>query len=254
MGASRVGLGGSACAVWQRACVGCGARRSQRQRRVRVGCGARRKRSPLRSDSPPMLGLPARGRTRYVCFAHCTQTAATSQMTKRAARAAESPALLGASHAPRNPPGHAFVAHMVARQGKDEHSDAHLAAVSLPSRRTAGGGRGGWHPGSAISGAVSSAGTGSAHAKRVLRQLTRRHCLSTVSEANGASLPTRPRAEQRSEVGAKRRPPPHEPTPGATRRDPRRLTRRNAHPDTRRVTHCASRRIAPATRCHAPRK
>ena len=53
-------------------------------------------RSALRSDSAAMLGLGSRRRTRYVRFALCAQTAAPSQLTKRAARADPSPALLAA--------------------------------------------------------------------------------------------------------------------------------------------------------------
>ena len=44
--------------------------------------------------------------------------------------------------------------------------------------------------------------------------LTRRGCLSGVSAANVASSAARPQDEHRSGVGAKRRPPQHEPPPG----------------------------------------
>ncbi|MEP6873030.1 MAG: hypothetical protein ABI887_01575, partial [Burkholderiales bacterium] len=49
-----------------------------------------------------------RRRTRYVRFAHCAQTTATSQLLMRAARAATSPALLGAPQARSSLPTRAF--------------------------------------------------------------------------------------------------------------------------------------------------
>ena len=83
-------------------------RLSERRSRARAGRGASLRRSPLRGDSPAVLGLGACGITRYVRCAHCAQTDAASQMWKRAARAAPSPALLGAAEAHRNLPGPAF--------------------------------------------------------------------------------------------------------------------------------------------------
>src|SRR5205814_7110020 len=58
-------------------------------------------------------------------------------------------------------------------------------------------------------------------ARSALRQLTRRRCLSAVSEANVASWAPRARTEQRTGVGAQRRPPQHEPLPGTACRDAR---------------------------------
>ena len=46
------------------------------------------------ADSAAVLGPGSRGRTRFVRFAHCVQTARASQSTKRAARADPGPALL----------------------------------------------------------------------------------------------------------------------------------------------------------------
>jgi hypothetical protein len=66
-------------------------------------------------------------------------------------------------------------------------------------------------------------GARSAHPK-----LTRRVCLSGVSAANAASSAARPQAEQHSAVGAKRRPPQHEPPAGAACR---------AAPDVARIAH-----------------
>jgi hypothetical protein len=66
--------------------------------------------------------------------------------------------------------------------------------------------------------ATSSAGPGSARAS-AHQQLTRRGCLNAVSAANEVSSAARPRTEQRSAVGAQRRPPPYEPAPGNACRD-----------------------------------
>ena len=67
-------------------------------------CGGRRQ----GADSPAMLGLVACRITRYVRCAHCAQTDAASLMTKRAARAATRPALLGAADTRRRLPARAF--------------------------------------------------------------------------------------------------------------------------------------------------
>ena len=80
----------------------------ERLRRARAGVGASLRRS---AGTPTALRCavlwPRRG-TRYVRFAHCVRTAATSQLTKRAARAATSPALLGAPEARYGLPTRAF--------------------------------------------------------------------------------------------------------------------------------------------------
>jgi hypothetical protein len=60
-------------------------------------------RSALRADSVAMLGKRARCSTPSVRCAHCGRTVAASQFTKRAARAALSPALLTAAQIA--PPG-----------------------------------------------------------------------------------------------------------------------------------------------------
>ena len=60
-----------------------------------------------------------------------------------------------------------------------------------------------------------------------LRELTRRKCLSGESFGERSEfLRRRPRAEQRSAVGAKRRPPQYEPPPGTACRDAHRTDRR----------------------------
>jgi len=53
-------------------------------------------RSALRADSPALLALRAHGKTRCVRCANSARAVAVSQSTKRAARAALKPALLGA--------------------------------------------------------------------------------------------------------------------------------------------------------------
>jgi hypothetical protein len=58
----------------------------------------------------------------------------------------------------------------------------------------------------------------SARAARFVH-LTRRDCLSGTTAGSEASFAARPRREHRSGVGAKRRPPQHEPLPGTARRD-----------------------------------
>jgi len=148
------------------------------------------------------VSWPVAKLTALTSFAAFKQ-AATSQFTKRAARAATSPALLGAPQARCDLPEPRF---------------ADRSAV-FATNTTAGGLRGRCCAGRAISVATSSAGPGSARAQRVLRELTRRRCLSAVSIANEASFATRPRTEQRSAVDAKRRPPSHEPAPRSACRD-----------------------------------
>ena len=181
-------------------CFACGDRREQT--RVRAGRGASLRRSPLRVDCPAVLGLAARRSTHCVRCALSVQTNATSQWWKRAARAATSPVLLGASEAHRNLPARAFAASV---------------AVFETNTNTRGL-RGKGCPLGAIWVATSSAGPGSARAS-AHQQLTRRGCLSAVSAANEASSAARPRTEQRSAVGAQRRPPPHERLVGSPCRD-----------------------------------
>jgi hypothetical protein len=185
-------------------------RASARQRRGRTGRGASLRRSALRTDSPAMLGLVARRRTRCVRCALYAQTTATSQSTKRAARAATSPALLGASEARPVLSTRAFAGPVVPHTGEPAR------AWSVGESRCCQSGR--RYPPGAISGATSSAAAGSARAS-ALRKLTRRSCLNEVSAANVVSSAARPRCEQRSAVGAQRRPPQHEPMAGTACRD-----------------------------------
>ena len=177
----------------------------------------------MRADSPAMLGHVACRRTRFVRCAHCAQTAAASQMTKRAARAATCPALLGASHARPAEPARAF-AEPALVLGTRSRIDRTRTVVQLRGRRSLAG---------AISAAASSAGSWSARAQRALRNLTHRGCLSAVSAANEASSAMRPRAKQRSGVDAQRRPLQCEPWPETACREARSV------------------RPCPATRCAA---
>ncbi len=107
--------------------------------------------------------------------------------------------LLGAPQARRGLSGHAFAGAFVVRYEREE-----------PSRRAVPAG------GDLRGGEDRRTGVG---ARSALRRLTRRNCLSAVSEANAASSATRPLAENRSGVGAQRRPPGHEPPVGTAWRD-----------------------------------
>ena len=194
------------------------------------------------ADCPAMLGLVAVAKlTSLTAFAAFKQTA-TSQLTKRAARAATSPALLGAPQARPVLPERAFAATVVvlvrratargSRQaapgGGDLCGDEEVSRDSNSPEDCLclANGRASW-PGAACKARL---GVG---ARSALRCLTRRGCLSAVSAANVASSAARPRAEHRSAVGAKRRPPQHEPPPGAACRDARTL-RESSH--SRRAT------------------
>ncbi len=175
----------------------------ERQRLVRADRGALVQRSARCADCAAMLGLVSCRRTRCVHFVHCAQTTATSQFTKRAARAATSPALLAAEQARRRPSARAFAGALVVRERRAFHG---------------GGCRGRRSPVGAICGATSSAGSGASRAS-ALPELTCRSCLSAVNEVNAASSAARPRPEQQSAVAAALRPPRWESPPGTACRD-----------------------------------
>ena len=160
------------------------------------------------TDSPVLLGLLACRITHSARFARCVQTNAASQLLKRAARAAKSPAVLGTSDARRRPPARAFAAPTVACQ---------------PGPTTTGSRRGRGHLAGAISGSASSAGPGEARTQCALPQLTHGICSSAAPAGRVASYAVLARAEQRSGVGAAtpRRPTQHEPLAGAPCRDAR---------------------------------
>jgi hypothetical protein len=216
-------------------CIACERRRGQR--RVRAGRGASLRRSALRTDCPAVLGLVARRRTHCAHFVRCVQTTATSQSWRRAARAATSPGLAGravrstavrkAQTVPRTVcvPAHLLGA-SEARPDLPARAFADTAE-RFAANNTVGGLRGKGCPLGAIWVATSSAVPGSARAS-VPCGLTRRSCLSA---ANIASFATRPRTEQRSAVGAQRRPPPHERPAGCPCRDALKQ-RKSSHPRT----------------------
>ena len=147
------------------------------------------------------VSWPRRG-TRYVHFVHCALTAAPSQWLMRAARAATSPALLGAPEARSSLPARAFAGAWAVRG----RTDTGFSRQAVP----AGGDFWGDEERRSEVGARSA-----------LRELTRRGCSSAVSAANVASSAARPRTEHRSAVGAQRRPPQHEPAAGTACRDAR---------------------------------
>ena len=150
--------------------------------------------------------------------------AATSQFTKRAARAATSPARLGAPEARSSLPARAFAAtswlvprkaaRVVSRQavpgggavcGDEEVSpDSNSPEDCL----CLANGRASW-PGAACK-ARAEVG-----ARSALRQLTCRGCLNGSNEESAVSSAARPRTEHRSAVGAQRRPPQPALPPGA---------------------------------------
>jgi hypothetical protein len=195
---------------------------SARQRGARAGLGTSLRRSTLRADvhgpacmpgllvrrarvrrdscpsalAPAMLGLVARRRTRYVRCAHCARTTATSQLLKRAARAATSPALLGASEAYPILPEPTFAAAVW----------VFVANRSVVASRQAVSGRGDFWGGE-----KRSPGVG---ARSALRDLTRRGWPNAATAGRVVSSAARPQDEHHSGVGAKRRPPRHEPLAG----------------------------------------
>src|SRR5450755_1022922 len=139
-----------------------------------------------------MLGLAARRITRYVRCAHCARTDAASQLWMRAARAAASPPLLGASEARPDLPERTFAQTLVVFAN---------TAVGASRQAVPGGG-------DFCGDEKRRTGVG---ARSALRRLTRRVCSNAANEVSVVSYAARPQAEHRSGVGAKRRPPQHEP-------------------------------------------
>jgi hypothetical protein len=185
------------------------------------------------TDSPALLGLMACRITHSARFARCVRTDAASQLLKRAARAAMSPAVLGVSYARRRPPARSFAAPVVTGQSN----------TTIGSRRDRG------HPSGAISGSASSAAPRrGAHAvrastsdSRILFERSERSSrseLCALARAEQASpdenspgdcsrlasgrAARRGAACKASAVGAQRRPTQHEPLAGAPWRDARR--------------------------------
>jgi hypothetical protein len=131
------------------------------------------------------------------------RTPATSQLTMRASRGAMSPALLGVSQALRWLPCRAFARTTVACHAKSGTGGSRQVVpgggdfCGDEKRRLAGG------------------------ARSALRELTRRRCPNGANAVRAVSLAPRPQAEHHSAVGAKRRPPQHEPPAGTACRDAR---------------------------------
>ncbi len=173
-----------------------------RQSHARAGGSASARRSVLCTDCPAVLGLVGRRTTRC---AHCVRYAQTGcDKSVDVARCARGPQDL-CSSAPRRRaatcPGAPL---QVRRWIANAHHRSWTSRQAVPGRGDLWGGE------------EHRAGVG---ARSALRGLTRRGCPSAVSAANVASCAARPQAEHRSEVGARRRPPQHEPLPGAACRD-----------------------------------
>jgi hypothetical protein len=178
--------------------------RSARQRRARAGRRASLRRSSLRSDCAVVLGFVARRRTHFARFALCVQTGGDKSVHE--ARCARGPRTLRSSPPQRRPPAcpsaplRSGLLYLRGRQN----------TVAL----AAGGARRGRFLG-------RRGAQGQGRRACALRRLTRRGCLNEMSAANGVSSAARPWTEHHSAVGAKRRPPQHEPPPGTARRDAR---------------------------------
>jgi hypothetical protein len=188
-------------------------------RRASLRCGGR---PAQRADCAALRGLVARRGTRCVRCARFAQTTATSQITKRAARAATNPALLATAQALRPPPAPGF-ANAALGWGRKETGawrassppSAGQVAGSMPAtclllpQRTVLSCK-------AVGGCVWVRVCGGEQrrvrggARSAPRDLTRRGCSSAANAVRAASSATRPEPEQRSAVGPKGRPPqPH---------------------------------------------
>ncbi len=185
-------------------------------------------------DSPVVLGLAARRGTRFVRFAHCARPTATSQMLKRAARAAASPALVvpahkrfalmtlhrnfvvGSSQAPRRLPTRSLARHRVVRHGL---KDIGMQPLVLHGRGARPGG-GAW---------VASSSAGARGLPAAQRRVGE-DCLSSVLLAKASKkgrVPQPPsRTEQRREVRATARTAEVKPPPGSAPRPCRSVSRK----------------------------
>jgi hypothetical protein len=227
--------------------------------RGRVGGGA-----PLWRSSPAArLRCGARVsvalRTRFVHCAHFTQTAAASQIWKRAGTHADrNPALLAAPESRHRPPAHGFAkkhrrffgggrtraGHRARLAPQERACGARQAAGSMPaacpllSHKRNGSCKAWGRPlwGCVCGGEERSPGVGAR--TRALPQLTRRVCLNATSAASAVSYAARPQAEYRSEPAQ----PASQPQPHSGR--PQALPARFAHalppPQFQRQTQIAS--------------
>jgi hypothetical protein len=144
--------------------------RFARQSRSRAAPSARMRRAPLRYACPAMLGFVAVAELTSLPSVATFKHAATSQCTKRAARAATNPALLGAADARWVLPGCGFV---------DPSAD--YAKARRPARLS-----GRRCPLGAHCGAARSAVLGSARAARFVNILGAA-CLNAASKASEVS-------------------------------------------------------------------
>ena len=198
----------------------CSLRMSARQSCARAGCGASLRRScgtpptALRcSPSWPIAELAAFAVALYA------RTTAMKMLTKRAARAAMKPVLLGAAEAHRILPEHSFA----------EMCLVFAAHSNNPSLRQAVSG------GGDLWGAEEhSPGVG---ARSALRRHSRRGCLSGENAVNAASSATRPLGEHRRAVGGA----PHDRPSVSPRRIPAAATASKGHEP---VTHSGLELIA----------
>ena len=152
------------------------------QRRTRAVCGASARRSALRADCPPMLGLVA-----------------PSQNSLRSLRSLRSDSRDESEDDARCARGHerlCFSAPPQARRRLPGRALAEPAVVFAP-QATAGGCRGRRCPLGAISWRREAQAPGSARAS-ALRELTCRRCLSEATAGREASSATRPWREHRS--------------------------------------------------------
>jgi hypothetical protein len=155
-----------------------------------------------------------RRRTHYANCVRSVQTTATSQKTRRAARAGHEPC---ASRLRRGAPPAARP-----RLCRGTEVLVERKAQWWNSRQGVPGRGDFW------SDEQRRLGVG---ARSALRKLTRRGCLNGASAARVVSSAARPRAEQRSAVGTQCRPLQHEPLPGTPCRDAR-SSPENDHPTT----------------------
>jgi hypothetical protein len=158
-----------------------------RQSRVRSGRSASVGRSVLRPTALRCAVLRPRRATRCVRFALYARTSAPRMLTKRAARAAASPALLGAPQARCGLSARAFAEIWLARGLFGPPN-----TTSAASRQAASGGGDFW-------GAEEhSPGVG---ARSALRELTRRACPNEANAVSVVSCATRPPGAHRRAVG-----------------------------------------------------
>ncbi|CAN5759166.1 hypothetical protein BH11PSE8_BH11PSE8_07740 [soil metagenome] len=189
------------------------------------GYGAPGQASVLRFDGRRVRRLPCGAqacgpvaKTPYAHFVRCGQTLATSQLTKRAARAGHKPS------APRRlrgapPPARARLRWSSGGSRPDNHRWIHRDRA----RRLSCGGSSPQTPadGSArqgVPGGGDFCGDGGALVRGrracALRELTRRGCSNAANEVSVVSSAARPRACAPACSRRTRRPPQHEPAPG----------------------------------------